>query len=366
MRFELDDDQALLRDSIRELLAGEAPLEASRRVMEGPGPGYATDLFAQLGQLGYLGLIVPEEAGGMGLSTVELAAVLEEIGRVALPGPYLELVCTAEILRHCPGHEAASWLRRLISGHTLVVLADREHLGPGKGGEPETRLDPDAGRVVGRKCFVPFGEAAHALLVVTRQGLALVQRPEGGWPSIPMQTIDPAQRYAEISLDAPGTLLLDPAEWCEIEARADRLAGLGAAALLLGLAQSGLERTVAYLKERKAFGGPIGRFQVLQHRAADMLIQTENARAAVYRAAWAFTHAPDEAPLAVAAAKAYTGEAARFVTREAIHVFGGVGFTWEYDLHIYYKRVKTLEQFFGSTRDQIERAFEARCAQMTG
>ena len=120
-----------------------------------------------------------------------------------------------------------------------------------------------------------------------------------------------------------------------------------------------LELSVAYLKDRKAFGVPIGSFQALQHRAAEMLLRTESSRSAVYRAAWAFDHDPAAAPLLAAAAKAYCGDAGRYVCGETIQIFGGVGYTWEYDPHIYWKRVKTLEQFCGSTREQLEAVLEA-------
>jgi alkylation response protein AidB-like acyl-CoA dehydrogenase len=139
----------------------------------------------------------------------------------------------------------------------------------------------------------------------------------------------------------------------------DRLASLGAAALLLGLSERSLELAVAYLKERKAFGVPIGSFQALQHRAAEMLLRVESARSSVYRAAWAFDAAPEQAPLLAATAKAYGGDTGRFVCGETIQIFGGVGYTWEYDPHIYWKRVKTLEQFYGSTRSQLESVLAA-------
>jgi alkylation response protein AidB-like acyl-CoA dehydrogenase len=215
---------------------------------------------------------------------------------------------------------------------------------------------------VGRKTLVPFAESAAAMLVTTESGVVLVPAPEGGFRTERLETIDHAQRFSGVAFDAPARPLLDVDAWREMKGRLEGLAAVGAAAFLLGLMQTGFERSVVYLKERVAFGGPIGRFQVLQHRAAEMLIRVENSRAAVYRAAWLHSRSSDEAPLAVAAAKAYAGDSARYVMREAIQIFGGVGFTWEYDLHVYYKRVKTLEQLHGSTREQIERALLARCA----
>ena len=139
----------------------------------------------------------------------------------------------------------------------------------------------------------------------------------------------------------------------------DRLAALGASAMLLGLMERALEMTVEYTMEREAFGAPIATFQVLQHRCADMLLQTESTRSAVFRAAWAEDCEPGEAPYLAAVAKAWAGPAARFVCGQALQLHGGVGYTWEYDPHIYLKRVKTLEQFHGSTRHQLDLALAA-------
>jgi alkylation response protein AidB-like acyl-CoA dehydrogenase len=213
--------------------------------------------------------------------------------------------------------------------------------------------------VTGTKLFIPFGAHADALLVPTAQGLALVPRPSAGWNAVALPTLDLAQRFAEIRLDAPATLLCDAqAAGPQLEAAA-RLGSLGAAALLLGLMERALEITLAYMRERQAFRAPIATFQALQHRSADMLMRTECTRAAVYRAAWAADHQPEQAPLAIAAAKAYAGDAGRSVCGEAIQLHGGVGFTWEYDPHVYLKRVKTLEQFYGSTNRQLEAVLTA-------
>lgn len=357
MQFELDEDRAMLKESVRELLAKEAPLEQSRSVMEDSAEGYAKALYAQLAELGYLGLAVPEAAGGSGIGVLGLVAVLHEMGRAALPGPYLDLVQALEALRHATGDEPRGWLDRVVRGEALVVLATRESLGANEPDAPATRVD--AGRVVGRKVFVPFGAHADALLVTTVQGLALAPRPDAGWQATPLTTIDHAQRFAEVVLDGPATLIADTAAARPILEAVDRIGALGAAALLLGLMERALEMSVAYTSERQAFGAPIASFQALQHRQADMLVQTERTRAAVYRAGWAAEQEPDTAPLLIAVAKACAGDAARFVCGETIQLYGGVGFTWEYDPHVYYKRAKTLEQFYGSTRQRLDAVLRA-------
>jgi len=238
-----------------------------------------------------------------------------------------------------------------------VVFARSESVIGVEPPQPATRFD--GGRVRGTKTFVPFGGTADALLVTTSEGLVLVERPAQGFSATALPTLDHAQRFVEIVLDLPGTLVASRGATAELLAVVDRLAAVGAAALLLGLSERALELSVSYLSERKAFGVPIGSFQALQHRAAEMLLRVESSRSAVYRAAWSFDHDPAQAPLLAATAKAYCGDTGRYVCGEAIQIFGGVGYTWEYDPHIYWKRVKTLEQFYGSTRSQLDAVLEA-------
>jgi alkylation response protein AidB-like acyl-CoA dehydrogenase len=359
MQFELDEERALLRQATRDLLAKEAPLADARAVMEQTAEGFSKALLGKLAELGYLGLALPESKGGAGIGRVGLVAVLEEMGRAAFPGPYLDLVMAAELLAGAAGEPAAGWLRRLLAGEALVVVAARESLGAE---DDAARARFADGRVQGLKRFVPFGADADALLATTAQGLALVPRPSEGWNATPLATLDHAQRFAEIALDAPAVLLADAAGSAAALVEAGRLGSLGAAAQLLGLMGRALELTVAYMRERQAFRAPIATFQALQHRAADMLMRTECTRAAVYRAAWMADHEPARAALPIAAAKAYAGDAGRFVCGEAIQLHGGVGFTWEYDPHVYFKRVKTLEQFYGSTSAQLELALAASLA----
>lgn len=356
MEFELDPDRALLRSSTRELFERESALSTSRAVMEGP-EGFSTKLYEQLGELGYLGLTLPESRGGAGVGVIGLAAVLHEAGRVALPGPLLDLVLAGEALHRAGAGVAERWLQALVSGRKRVILARAETVSGLEPGTPSAHFS--GGRVSGTKTFVPFGATADALLVTTAEGLVLVERPEPGFCVTALPTLDHAQRFVEVALDLPGVLVAGPAASAEILPAVDRLAAVAAAALLLGLSERSLELALAYLKERKAFGVPIGSFQALQHRAAEMLLRVESSRSAVYRAAWSFDHDPAQAPLVAAAAKAYAGDAARYVCGETIQIFGGVGYTWEYDPHIYWKRVKTLEQFYGSTRSQLDAVLEA-------
>jgi len=327
-------------------------------VMEDSAEGYSKALYDRLAELGYQGLAVPEENGGSGVGWVGLAAVLEEMGRAAFPGPFLDLVIAAEALRGAGGEIADAWLRKLIAGEAVVVLADRETLSGEEPDRPGARFA--GGRVTGTKHFVPFGRQADALLVTTDAGLVLAPRPDAGWNAEALEVLDHAQRFAAVTLDSPATLLADPAASAALLATCARLAAFGASALMLGLVERSLEMAVAYTMERQAFGAPLASFQALQHREADMFLQTEATRAAVYRAAWAADASPGEAPLLIAVAKVQAGEAGRKVCGENIQLHGGVGYTWEYDPHIYFKRIKTLEHFYGPVGDQLEAVLAAR------
>jgi alkylation response protein AidB-like acyl-CoA dehydrogenase len=352
VQFELDEDRALLRSSTRELLEKESPLAESRRTMEETPEGYSKSFYAKLGELGYPGLLLAEDQGGMG--AVAFCAVLEEMGRAALPGPFLDLALAVRVLGACSGDAPAAWRERAASGEALVVLARGEDLASADAGAPEARFAD--GGVRGAKTFVPFGAHADALLVETREGLALVERPGSGWDAAALPTLDHSQRFAEITFDHPAVLVADAAQAGELLRDAERLGALGASALMLGLMEQALELTVAYTTEREAFGVPIASFQALQHRCADMLLRVESTRSVVFRAAWSEDHDPGQAPYLVAVAKAWAGPAASAVCGQAIQLHGGVGFTWEYDPHIFLKRAKTLGQFFGSTRGQLEAA----------
>ncbi len=352
MQFELNEDQALLRSSTRELLENEAPLEQTRGVMEETAEGYPKDIYAQLAELGYAGLLLSEEDGGLG--PLAFAIVMGEMGRVALPGPFLELTLAIRLLSGCADEIARDWQARAAEGSALIVLARDEDLASTDPAEPRARFVD--GRVQGSKVFVPFGAETDALVVSTAEGLALVPRPGTGWVAAPLTTIDHAQRFVAIELDDEAHLLAEPETSTQLLAEAQRLGALGASAQMMGIMERALEMAVAYTSEREAFGVPIGSFQALQHRCADMLIQAESTRSATFRAAWAEEQGTADAPYLVSVAKAWAGPAGRFVCGQAIQLLGGVGFTWEYDPHIYLKRLKTLEQFHGSTNWHVENA----------
>ena len=354
MQFELNEDQALLKASTREMLETESPLAQSRAVMEDNPDGYAKKLYADLGELGYLGILRSEDGGGMG--AIAFAAVLSEMGRVAFPGPFLEVALAVRALESCGADAAGSWLDAASAGEKIVVMARGESMSNSDASSIACQFAN--GRVSGSKVFVPFGAQADALLVETEQGIALVERPDAGWNATALTTFDHAQRFANLTFDEPGELVAEGAEARRILDDASRLGALGASAVMLGCMESALEASLKYTTEREAFGVPIGSFQGLQHRAADMLIKTESSRAAVFRAAWAEENGEPDAGYLISVAKAWAGPSGRFVCGQSIQLHGGVGYTWEYDLHVWFKRVKTLEQFYGSTRAHTEATVE--------
>ena len=352
MRFELDDDQALLRSSTRELLENEAALADTRAIMEEVAEGFDKNMYAQLGELGYLGVLLSEEDGGLG--AIAFAIIMAEMGRVAFPGPFLEWTVAVRALADCGHAEATQWQAKASGGDALVVLALDEDI---RSADPrDAQAVYEDGRVRGTKVFVPFGEHADALLVSTAQGLALVPRPGTGWNASPLETFDHAQRFALVELDNEASLVAEGEAAQAVLDRAQRLGALGASAEMFGLMERSVESAVQYTSEREAFGVPIGSFQALQHRAADMLLKAESTRSAAFRAAWAEENGEPDADYLVSVAKAWAGPAGRFVAGQNIQLHGGVGFTWEYDPHIYLKRIKTREQFHGSNAWHTENA----------
>ncbi len=347
MNFDLSDDQRLLRDSFAELLANESSVDKAREVAESDGEGFSRELWAQMAGLGYLGLVAPELAGGHGLGGVELALVCEEMAKRCFPGPYLEQVLAIKVIEVAGGQDEL--LGRLVSGEALAVIADRDGVWPGQ--TPDLRFED--GRVKGRAYFVPYAGSATHLIVRTAAGAFLA---EGPFETRRMQALDEAARFYEVGLDNEAVPLCEDGPVVEVTST---FGLLGAAAFGLGIAGETLSRCLDYARERETFGRPIGIYQSLQHRMADMLLRTESSRSAVYRAAWCLDNEHEETGLALLAARAYAVEAARLNSQEAIQIHGGNGFTWEYDLHRYLKRAMTLDQFYGRSGEILEMAHEA-------
>ena len=372
MDFEFTDDQVLLRRLIREFLSEQCPVSHVRAMMADP-LGYDRALYRRLIQLGMLPF--PEEYGGAGVGMVEQAIVLEEMGRIPYPGPYFATVILAGsvIMASNDQNAQARFLPEICTGEVTMSFAFLEEgatWGPEEIGLVLHR-DSTGYRLRGLKRFVPFGQSVDLILVVARsagtrgaEGLSLLAVPSGtpGLVIEPEVMMDLTAKTATLRFEdvwVPFANLIgeEGAAWPFIEV-AVRGAAVGASAEMLGAARKALEMSVDYAKVRRQFGQYIGQFQAIKHKLAEMLELVENAHAAVYYAAWALDAAAPDAALAASVAKSTVNVAARRVCGEAIQVHGGIGFTWEYDLHLYFKRAKHLEPLYGDTDYHRERVLQ--------
>ncbi len=358
MNFAFTEDQVLLRNAARSVLDEQVKAAHVRAMMDDPA-GFSEPLWQEMAKLGWLGLPFPEAQGGAGLGLVELAIVLEELGRAAYPGPYFATVVLGGLALQLGGSAAQKerWLSAIAAGRARMSAALlEEHLDWDPASTAATAARAGAGfAVTGLKRFVPWAHVADAVLVPARapEGLTLflVDPKAPGVTLTPMVGIDLGSRWSEMRLDgvavgADAVVGTAGGAGPLLEALLRR-AAVGASAEMLGAARRCLDMAVDYVKVREQFGQPIGSFQAIRHRCAEMLLEAENSHAAVYYAAWALEAGAEDAAMAASVCKSYVSDAARRVCGDAIQVHGGIGFTWEYDLHLYMKRAKALEPLFG-------------------
>ncbi len=336
-------EQEELRATVRRFLAEKAPLSWVLRSWNDPR-GTSDEVWRGLGDLGLLGLLVPEALGGVGAGMQEAGVVLEEMGRMAHPGPFLaSSVGAASAL---VALDARDHVRAVAAGTTVATLAlVDEGRSFARWREPIT--DEAQGRLTGRKLHVLDGMAAELFLVTAGSHVWAVKRGDAGVEVARQPTIDGTRRFATLTLDGCAAELLGPID--AIEGAIDRVA-IGLAADGLGAAQAAMERAVAYAKTRVQFGKPIGTFQAVAHLCAEMLQTIETGRAGTYYALWAADAAESrERHRAAALTKAFASEHYARVAASAIQIFGGAGFTWEMDLHLFYKRLLSLGQDWGGS-----------------
>ncbi len=369
MNFGFTEEQELLRKTARNFLAEHASMKRVREIMEGP-ESHCAKLWHQMADLGWLGLTLPEACGGAGLTMVELAIVLEELGRCLAPVPFLPTIIAATaVLEAGDESQKQDWLARIAAGRTRATLAITEERGTEEPGDLAltARRSSDGWQLDGRKLFVPDARIADLLVVAARTGgegvaglgLFLVPRETPGLSIEPMHSMDLLRPLDDVGfreVRLPADALLGGADdaWPVIERIQDR-ARVMICAEMVGGAEKCLEDSVRYAKERIQFGKPIGINQAIKHKCADMLFEVESAKSITYYAAWAASEANDEAPLAAAMAKSYVSDAYRHVAAENIQIYGGVGFTWEYDCHLYFKRAKSDESWLGDGSHHRER-----------
>ena len=339
MRFALSEDQVLLQDSLTKALASLSPLERVRRFADG-GETSAPDIWAGLAEMGLPGLLVPEEHGGLGLGMLEAALAAEALGRVAAPTPFLGTAVLAPLALTLAGADAQrrEWLPKLAAGEITAGAAISE---PIAGAREGAGVSADGGKLTGKALFALDAPGADLLVVADRAGGLHLARGQAG---APLPSIDATRPLTEL------TFAETPAEALASNQALERLrdaAWIVLAADTLGAAQTMLDRAVDYAKERKQFGRTIGSFQAVKHLCAEMAAELEPARALVWYAAYAFDHAPDEAPLMAAHAKAHLSEIGRFISRTATEVHGGIGMTDLLGLHYWFKRIGQNRQLLG-------------------
>jgi alkylation response protein AidB-like acyl-CoA dehydrogenase len=326
MNFDFTDDQRTIKATARELLASRSPFERVRAAAE--DGRYDDALWRELCELGWPGIAVAERHGGQELGAVELAVLLEELGYAVAPTPLLGSALAALAIEHAGDDEQrARWLPGLASGELTGALG-------------------------GVRDLIADGADASVIVLVEAGAPRVVARADADVE--PVDAIDPTRRYARVSGDGP-------ALGGDVEAALGR-AGAAVAAEVVGVCQRALDMTVAYVSERKQFGVPVGSFQAVSHRCAQMLLETEGARSAAYFAAWAADAAPERLAEACGLACAAAGEAGVEVTGSAIQAHGGIGFTWEADVHWLFKRAQMDAALLGSVpahRARLARAVAA-------
>jgi len=357
MDFAFSSDQQLLKNSARAFLDEHCKPEFVRATFDDPR-GESEALWKEMAQLGWLGLSLPEEHGGSGLGMVETAILLDELGRAAYPGPYLPTMLAGHaILTAGSTAQKNRWLPAIANGGARATLALMERELDWDPQATTTRAERSGSGWVltGLKQFVPWPSVADLMLVPARapEGLSIFLVPASARKlSVSMMTaIDLSTRLGQVTLDGVAVdadaLLGAPGGAGPLLEDVLRRGAVAAAAEMLGASRRCLDMAVSYAKVREQFGQPIGSFQAIRHKCAEMLLEVENAHSATYYAAWALDAGAEDAVLAASVAKAYVNDAARKVCSEAIQVHGGIGFTWEYDLHLYFKRAKALEVQYG-------------------
>ncbi|MDQ8732276.1 acyl-CoA dehydrogenase family protein [Bradyrhizobium sp. LHD-71] len=357
MNFDFSDDQKQLRDQARRFLAEKCTSKAVRQVLEGKDT-YDRSLWKGLAELGFLGVAIPEEFGGSGAGHLELCVIAEELGRVVAPVPFASSIYLAAEAIMLAGTDAQKrkYLPGLASGEKIGTLALFE--GKGKLSPAAIKAQVANGAVSGTKTPVPDGEIADFAIVVARSGnsgresdiaLYIVDLTGKGVERRSLQSIDPTHNQAEIKFNGAPAELLGRADegWSNLTRVLDRAAVL-VAFEQVGGAERALEMGRDYALDRMAFGRPIGSFQAVKHILADMYVSATLARSNAYYAAWALSTNSSELAEAAAAARISATQAFQHCSKQNIQVHGGMGFTWEFDCHLYYRRSNALALGLGS------------------
>jgi alkylation response protein AidB-like acyl-CoA dehydrogenase len=363
MELEFTTDQDELRDSIRAVLSKESPVSLARRVVdEGARPDA---LWATLTELGWPALTVPEADGGVGLGMIEAGILAEEMGRVIAPGALLPTVTqfVPAVREAATPEQRARFLGAVAVGACSGTLAVAEAHGSYDPADvtATVTIDGDQAVLSGEKRYVVEGDAVDELVVIAREpgtagddGVRAIVVPAANVRTRTVRTLDGSRRFTHVDLDG-------------VRVERDRVLGAGRASSvgplrraieeatvataleIVGVAQTIFDVTLEYAKHREQFGVPIGSFQAIKHKFADMMVSLERARATGYFAALTIAEDDERRTSATSVAKAAAGDCQRLLGKEGIQIHGGIGYTWEHDMHLYVKRAKSLEPLFGSS-----------------
>jgi alkylation response protein AidB-like acyl-CoA dehydrogenase len=354
LNFDFPDELKQLRGTARAFLAAHASTAVTRKVIDGD-LGLDRDLWKEIGALGWLAATIPEPLGGLDMGPLAVCVLAEEIGRSLAPVPFSSVtIATEALLRYGSPEQKRSHLPKLSDGSAIGTLAWVEDLGAI---EPRAHVIRFAGgRIDGTKIVVADGAAADIAIVSARatDGAPGLYLAELSGPTVKRSTrttIDPSRGHADLCFDGhPAEPLPGATDHTALAALLD-----GAAVVMafeqIGIASAALDMATAYAKQRYAFGRPIGSFQAIKHKLVDVYVALELARSNAYFAAWALSHDAPELPVAAAAARVSACEAAWLATKENIQTHGGMGFTWDLDCHLYYRRAKLLGLALGSATE---------------
>ncbi len=364
MDFGFTEEQEQLRAQVRRFIDAECPMDRVRQIMEGK-EAHDSALWSRMAELGWQALTISESYGGVGLQWEDLIVVAEEMGRTLFPSPFLANANAARAIAELGSdHQKGRWLPALASGDLVATLAVLEESDDSS--ERGVQLvAEEAGATIllsGKKMFVPYGQAAGLILVAAREGdgvsLFAVPADTAGLVVAPLKLTDRTHRAAEVTLDA---VIVDPADrlgepggaWSDL-LRVMDAATVALSAEMVGAADGAVALAAEYAKVRKQFGHPIGRFQAVKHRLAELYVAVESARSLVYYASWAIDNLDDPAAH-VSMAKAYASRALDEAGEEGVQIHGAIGFTWECDAQLYYKRGRYCRNLMGSPAYHHER-----------
>ncbi|HEY3800848.1 MAG TPA: acyl-CoA dehydrogenase family protein [Caulobacteraceae bacterium] len=360
MNFDFSDDQKFLRGEARKFLEGRCPTTKVRAVLDDPNRSHDADLWKEVAAQGWLGTAIPEEYGGLGLGHLELCVIAEELGRSLAPIPLASTVyfLAEALLLAGSEDQKQKWLPKIAAGETIGCFATVER--PGVLTEAQVNARVEGGKLTGTKLPVTDGDIADVAVVLARENgplsLFLVELNGPGVTRERLETLDPTRGVARLTFaGAPAERLGEPGEGLSLAEAILERAAVMLAFEQVGGADRALEMAKDYALNRYAFGRPIGSYQAIKHKLADMYVNNELARANAYFGAWALATGAPELPLAAASARVAACEAYWYAAKENLQTHGGIGFTWQMDCHLFYRRSQQLGLVAGGAKAWKER-----------